>query len=100
MLGKGGRKCRNFFFGMCLSFFDSLFKASRQSNGLTWLKIRVTTNKIHATDSEKPKRRELKHDLKENHKPQKGKEAEKERNKEEIQKQLEKMFKMAINAYL
>ena len=64
------------------------------------LKIRVTTNKIHATDSEKPKRRELKHNLKENHKPQKGKEAGKERNKEEIQKQLEKMFKMAINAYL
>ena len=60
----------------------------------------MTTNKIHATDSEKPKRRGLKHNLKENHKPQKRKEAEKERKKEEIQKQPEKMFKMAINVYL
>ena len=58
---------------MCLSLYDYLSKASRYSNGLTHLKTRVTTNQKHATDSQKPKRKEFKHNTNENHQTTKGK---------------------------
>ena len=46
---------------MCLSLYDSQFKASRYSYGSTYLKTRVTTNQKHTIDSQEPKRKEFKH---------------------------------------
>ena len=67
MLGRRVRKCR-FFFRMCLSLYDYQSKASRYSNWLTYLKKnRITTNQKHTIESQKPKRREYKHNIKENH---------------------------------
>ena len=71
MLGKGIRKCKSF--RMCLSLYDYQSKASRCSYRLTYLKTRVTTNQKHTTDSQKPKRKELKHNAQENHEITKGK---------------------------
>ena len=45
---------------MCLRLYDYQSKARRYSNGLTYLKTRVTTNQKHIIDSQKPKRK-LKH---------------------------------------
>ena len=42
-------------------------KASKYSNGSTYLKTKVTTNQKHTIDSQKPKRKELKNNMKENH---------------------------------
>ena len=72
---------------MCLSLCDYQSKASRYSNGLIYLKTKVTTNKKHAIDSQKPKRREHKHNTKENHQVTKGK-TETKIKKEEIQNQV------------
>ena len=58
---------------MCLSLYDNQSKTSRYSNGITYLKTRVTTNQKHTIDSQKIKRRELKHNTKENHHTTKGK---------------------------
>ena len=65
------RKCRSF--RMCLSLYNYQSKASRYSYGLTYLKTRVTTNQKHKTDSQKPKRKEIKHNTKENHQTTKAK---------------------------
>ena len=59
MLGKRVRKCRFFF----QNVFDQS-KANRYSNGLTYLKSRVTIKQKHAIDSQKPKRTEHKHNTK------------------------------------
>ena len=59
--------------GMCLSLYDQQSKTSRYSNALIYLKNRATTNQKHATDSQKPKRREHKHKTKETHQTTKGK---------------------------
>ena len=56
MLGRRVRKCRVFFFRMCLSLYDYQSKASRYTKGLTFLKNRVTTNQKHAIGSQKPKK--------------------------------------------
>ena len=50
----------------CLNLYDYQFKASRHSYGSTHLNSMVTTNQKHTIDSEKPKRKELKHTTKEN----------------------------------
>ena len=47
----------------------------------TYLKTRVTTNRKHTVNSEKPKRKGLKHNTKENHQTTKGKK-ERERNEQ------------------
>ena len=52
---------------MCLNLYDYQLKASRYSYGLTYLKTRVTTHQKDTIDSQKPKRKELKHNTKENH---------------------------------
>ena len=52
---------------MCLSLYDYQSKASRYRNGLAYLKNRVITNEKNTIDSQKPKRKELKHNTKENH---------------------------------
>ena len=69
---------------MYLNLYNYQFKANRYSYGSTYLKSRVTTNQKHTVDSQKPKRKELKHTTEENHPVTK-----KKRNKEEPQKQLE-----------
>ena len=56
-----------FFKRMCLSLYDYQSKASRYRNGLAYLKNRVITNEKNTIDSQKPKRKELKHNTKENH---------------------------------
>ena len=88
MLGRGVRKWRFFFFRMCLSLYDCWSNTSRYSNGLTFLKKRVTTNQNHTIGSQRPKIRDSSITQKNTIKPQKEKEKEKERNKEEIQNQL------------
>ena len=55
-----------FFKRMCLSLYDYQSKASRYRNGLAYLKNRVITNEKNTIDSQKPKRKELKHTTKEN----------------------------------
>ena len=69
------------FFRMCLNLHDYQSKASRYSSGLKYLKTRVTTNQKHTTDSQKPKRKELKHNTKENHQTTKGKPKRKEQRR-------------------
>ena len=54
------------FSRMCLSLYDYQSKASRYRKGFIYLKNRVTTNQKHTIDSQKPKRREHKHNTKEN----------------------------------
>ena len=63
----------------------SLKQADRK--GLTYLKIRETTNQKHTIDSQKPKRREHKHNRKENHQTRKGKGKEQRRNTNSMGKQ-------------
>ena len=46
---------------MCLDLCDYQFKQSRYSYGSTYLNSRVTTNQKHSIDSQKTKRKELKH---------------------------------------
>ena len=58
---------------MCLNYYDYQSKVSRYSYGSTYLKTRETTNQKHTKDSQKPKRKELKHTTKENHQTTKGK---------------------------
>ena len=68
----GVRKCRSL--RMCLSLYDYQSKASRYSNGLTYLKTRVTPNQKYITiDSQKQKRKQFKHNTNENHQTTKGK---------------------------
>ena len=101
MLGRRVRKCR-FFFRMCLSLYDYQSKASRYSNWLTYLKKnRITTNQKHTIESQKPKRREYKHNIKENHhtakRKTKRKRKEWRRNRKSPGKQV---LKTAINTYV
>ena len=63
---------------MCLSLHDYQSKGSRYSNGLTYLKNRITTNQKHSIHSEKRKRRKHMHNAKENHQITKGKRKEQE----------------------
>ena len=58
MWGRGVRKFISF--RMCLSLYDYQSKTSGYSNGLTYLKTRVTANQKHTTDSQKPKRKKEK----------------------------------------
>ena len=58
---------------MCLSLYYYQSKASRYINGPTHLKMRVTTNQKHKIDSQKSRRREVKHNSKENHQTTGGK---------------------------
>ena len=51
---------------MCLNLYDYQFKASRYSYGLIYLNSMVTMNHRHKIDSQKSKRKELKHTTKEN----------------------------------
>ena len=71
---------------MCLILYDYHPKASRYSNGLTYLKNMVTTNQKYVINSQNQKENSSIMQKK-TIKPQKEK--EKERNKEEIQNQLE-----------
>ena len=52
---------------MCWNLYNCQFKASGYNHGSTYLKTRLTTNQTHTTDSQKPKKKELKHTTKENH---------------------------------
>ena len=65
---------------MCLNLYDYQLKASKCSNGLTYLKNRIITNQQHKTDSQKNKRRECKHSIEEN-KTIKGKTKRKEKRR-------------------
>ena len=49
--------------------YDYQSKANTYSYGLTYLKIKATTSHKHIIDSQKPKRKELKHNTKETTKP-------------------------------
>ena len=59
----------------------------------------VTTNQKHTIDSQKPKRREHKHNTKENHQTTKGK-TKKKGTKKKYKIKGKTKFKMAINTYL
>ena len=73
---------------MCLSLYDYQFKASRYSNGLTYLKTRVNhKSKTYNRFTKKQKEENSSVIQMKTIKPQKEK--QKERNKEEIQNQLE-----------
>ena len=76
---------------MCLNLYDYQFKVSRYSYGSTYLKNRVTTNQKHTVDSQKPKRREYKHNTTEKSSKHK---------KEPKKKKTKTMNKMAISTYL
>ena len=58
---------------MCLNLYDYQFKASRYSYGLIYLNSMVTMNHRHKIDSQKSKRKELKHTTKENQQTIQGK---------------------------
>ena len=73
---------------MCLNLYDYLSKARRYSNGLTYLKIRVTTNQKHTIHYKKQKEKNSRIIQNKTVKPQKEKQKE-ERNKKQIQNQLE-----------
>ena len=49
---------------MCWNLYNCQFKASGYNHGSTYLKTRLTTNQTHTTDSQKPKKKELKHTTK------------------------------------
>ena len=61
----------------------------RYSNGLTYFKNRVTTKQKHTIDSQKPNRREHKHNMEENDQTTKGKTKRERKKQEKIQNQLE-----------
>ena len=67
---------------------DYQLKSNRCSYGSTYLNSLVTTNKQYTIDSQKLKRKELKHTAREKNLTTKGKKKE-GINKEELQKQLE-----------
>ena len=69
------------YFRMCFNLYEYQSKASRKE--LTYLKNRATTNQKHTIDSQKPKRREHKHNTKENYQTTKGK-TKRKRDKEEM----------------
>ena len=79
---------------MCLSLYDYESKGSRYSYEITYLKIRVITNQKHKIDSQKPKRKELKHNT--NHKRENKKE---EKGTKMCKINWKTRFKMAINTY-
>ena len=56
-------------------------KENRFSYASTYLKARITKNRKHTIDSQKQKRKELKHNAKENHQTTKGKMRTKVNNK-------------------
>ena len=87
-----------FFFRMCLSLYDYQSKASRYRKGLTYLKNRVTAYRKSKTDSQKPKRKELKYKTIENHKRKNKKKMKGTKKKYNIN--WKTRFKMAINTYL
>ena len=80
---------------MCWNLYNCQFKASGYNHGSTYLKTRLTTNQTHTTDSQKQKKKELKHATKENHHTTKIK--TKRRRNEQTTKTK---FKMAISTYL
>ena len=84
---------------MCLSLYDYQSKSRRYSNALTYLKTKVTANQKHTINSQKPKRRELKHNRKENHQTTMEKQKQKG-TKKKYKINWKTMFKMAINTYL
>ena len=104
MPGRRVKKCRFLNFRMCLSLYDYQSKASRYSNGSTYLKtIWVTTNQKTYNRFTKTKKKGTSIIQKKIIKPQKEK--QKERNKEKIQNQLENKVKngnkyIPINNYL
>ena len=67
---------------MCLNLNDYQFKASRYSYGSIYLNSMVTTDQKHTRDSQKPKRKELKHTAKEYHQTTKGKTKRRRRNEQ------------------
>ena len=87
-----------FFFRMCLILHDYQSKASRYSNGLTYLKNRVTTNEKHTIDSQKQKEDDSAQYKRKpsNHKRKKKKKG----TKKEYKINWKTRFKMAINTYL
>ena len=58
-------KCRSF--RMCLNLKDYQFKASRYNYGSIYMNPMVTTNQKPTIDTQKLRRKELKHTTKENH---------------------------------
>ena len=82
---------------MCLNLYEYQLKASKCSNGLTYLKNRIITNQQHKTDSQKKKkqknkRRECKRSIKEN-KTIKGKTKRKEQRRNTKSMGKKKRFK-------
>ena len=73
-------------------------KASRYRKGLTYLKIRASTNKNQTLQSQKLKRKGHKHKLKGNH--PKNKERKKGETRFKMAINGKTRFKMAINTYL
>ena len=69
-----------------MNWNDYQLKARRHNYRLTYMNPVVITNQKQITDSQKPKRKELKHTTKENQFT-KGK-TKRKMNKEELQKQL------------
>lgn len=93
-----GRRVRNVdFFLMCLNLYDYQLKASKYSNGLTYLKNTIITNQQHITDSQKNKRRECKHSMKEK-KTIKGKTKRKEQRRN-TKSMGEKKRDLSVNKY-
>ena len=85
MLGRGVLKCK--YFGMFLNLNYYQCKESRYSDGLTYSNSMVITNKKYTVDSQKPKRKKLKHTTKENHQATKRK--KKKKRTKNYKKQLE-----------
>ena len=85
---------------MSLNLYDYQYEASRSSNGLTYLKPKITTNQKRTIESQKLKRRELKLNTKENHQMVNRKTKRKRKEQEEIQNELKARHKTAINTYL
>ena len=82
-----------FIFMMCLSLYAYQAKVSRYRKGLKCLKNRATTNQNRTLQSQKQKRKVLKHKINGNHQTQKRKEEKQRIN-------WKTRFKMAINTYL
>ena len=86
---------------MCLCLHNYQSKESGYKKGLTYLKNRATTSQNHTVDSQKPKRREHKHNIKGNHQTTKRKTKRKKKGtKKKYRINWKIKFKMAINTYL
>ena len=68
-----GNKVKNVNLLERLSLYNYQFKASIYNYRSTYFKTMITTSQKHTTDSQKPKRKKLKHTTEESHQITKGK---------------------------